>query len=379
MLTKEQLKTIGSAEKAAQAILVQNSDGPYDHLPRTAGWGYPEPYTRDLLFSILGIAVTKNAQLYGSIKRVMKVLAANQTQHGHIPSIVDDPKNLGASDTTPLFLIAVGIYRKLTGDFGFLDEAITKALSWMAHQCPTDQVMVAQQPTTDWRDEQWVLGYGLYVNTLYHSGLQLLGQHTRAAWLAEAINGHFIVPDQPYYALWVYKLYHNYGFDLLGNSLAIITGIASPEKAKAMISWIEDSCEAMMVDGLLVVDLPPNFFPFIYPDDRDWHQRYAHHNLPGDYHNGGIWPFICGLYIAALVTVNEFDLAEKKLLSLTNMVKRAANANLEYGFNEWMKSQTGFPSGQDWQTWSAALYLYAAKCVTTRKAPLLVNPLIDLK
>ncbi len=26
--------------------------------------------------------------------------------------------------------------------------------------------------------------------------------------------------------------------------------------------------------------------------------------------------------------------------------------------------------GQDWQTWSAALYLYAAKCVEERKTPI---------
>ncbi len=25
--------------------------------------------------------------------------------------------------------------------------------------------------------------------------------------------------------------------------------------------------------------------------------------------------------------------------------------------------------GQDWQTWSAALYLYAVKCVETKKTP----------
>jgi len=29
-------------------------------LPRTANWGFPEPYTRNLMFSILGIAVSEN-------------------------------------------------------------------------------------------------------------------------------------------------------------------------------------------------------------------------------------------------------------------------------------------------------------------------------
>ena len=36
-------------------VLLHNAHGPYHGLPRTAGWGYPEPYTRDLMISTLGI------------------------------------------------------------------------------------------------------------------------------------------------------------------------------------------------------------------------------------------------------------------------------------------------------------------------------------
>jgi len=45
------------------------------------------------------------------------------------------------------------------------------------------------------------------------------------------------------------------------------------------------------------------------------------------------------------------------------------NKNLKFGFNEWLKAQDGKPKGQNWQTWSAALYLYAAKCVEERRTP----------
>ena len=103
------------AKKAALEVLIHNSHGPFHGLPRTAGWGYPEPYTRDLMFSILGIAVSGNQKLLGSIRHVLETLALNQTGHGHIPSLVHDKEDRGASDTTPLFLLAVGIYRKVTG------------------------------------------------------------------------------------------------------------------------------------------------------------------------------------------------------------------------------------------------------------------------
>src|ERR1035437_690735 len=92
---------IEEAKKAALEVLLHNAHGPFQGLPRTAGWGYPEPYTRDLMFSVFGIAVSDNPKLLKSIRRVLETLAKNQTELGHIPSLVHDKEDLGASDTTP--------------------------------------------------------------------------------------------------------------------------------------------------------------------------------------------------------------------------------------------------------------------------------------
>ena len=54
---------------------------------------------------------------------------------------------------------------------------------------------------------------------------------------------------------------------------------------------------------------------------------------------------------------------------LTGCIQISTNKSLNFGFNEWIKAQDGKPSGQDWQTWSAALYLYAAKCVENKTTP----------
>ncbi|MDD4972124.1 MAG: glycoside hydrolase 100 family protein [Paludibacter sp.] len=377
------MQEIDEAKKAALEVLLHNSHGPFQGLPRTAGWGYPEPYTRDLMFSILGIAVSGNKKLLDSIEKVLETLAKNQSEHGHIPSLVHDKEDRGASDTTPLFLLGVGIYRKITGESNFLEDAVEKALVWMEYQSPSDRYLVAQQPTSDWRDEQWVLGYGLFVNTIVYSYLRLLGQHERAdsvrkemgKFTVTAASSHhhvhegLAVKHKPYYALWSYKILSSERFDLLGNSLAILSGIASPNRAVEMIAWIEAECASMRINGDLVVDLPPNFFPFVKPEDPEWNERYAEYNNPGDYHNGGIWPFVCGFYIAALVAAKKFILAKEKLLVLTHFIKSSRSNNSEYGFNEWIKAQDGNVMGQDWQTWSAALYLYAAKCVETKNTP----------
>jgi hypothetical protein len=42
-MNTENLNEIEKAKKAALEVLLHNSHGPFHGLPRTAGWGYPEP------------------------------------------------------------------------------------------------------------------------------------------------------------------------------------------------------------------------------------------------------------------------------------------------------------------------------------------------
>lgn len=382
-MDKKQKELVNRAKKAALQVLVHNNHGAYRNLPRTAGWGYPEPYTRDLMICSLGILTTQNERLLKSLRRVLEKLAKNQSELGHIPSLVHDPQERGASDTTPLFLMAVGIYRRVMAENDFLQEAVQKALDWMRYQSPTNRYLVAQLPTSDWRDEQWVLGYGLFVNTIVYTYLCLFGQHERAARVRQdmerfTVKGErqhrhvhegLVLRFKPYYAMWSYKVYRSERFDLLGNSLAILSGIASPSRAKHLVVWIEKESEALRKNEDLAVDLPPNFFPYTRPDDPDWMPRYEKYNQPGEYHNGGIWPFICGFYVAALVAARRYNLAEKKLLALTELIRPARKADVEFGFNEWHRAQDGTPQGQDWQSWSAAMYLYSAACVEQKRTP----------
>lgn len=382
-MKKEGSSGIEEARNAAVEVLIHNSKGPFLGLPRTAGWGYPEPYTRDLMIASLGILVSDDDRLIASLRQTLTVLAENQTRLGHIPSLVHDPKDCGASDSTPLFLIAAALFRKKTCEPDFLEEPIKKSLAWMEYQSPDDLVMVTQDPTSDWRDEHWVPGYGLYVNTLVYIYLMLFGQTERAEILKDSMNrldirrnrGNkhihegLVVAHKPYYALWSYKTFNNERFDLLGNSLAILSGIASPSRAGHMISWVEDECESLKERKVLALDLPPCLIPYMQTCDPDWRTRYKDFNLPGEYHNGGVWPFICGFYIAALVAVGRRRLAKKKLDALTETIRKSRDGKLSFGFNEWLRAQDGFPRGQDWQTWSAAMYLYAAAAVERGETP----------
>jgi hypothetical protein len=240
------------------------------------------------MISALGFLATGNEELADALRRTLLALAAIQTPRGHIPSLAHDPADRGASDTTPLFLFGLALYRKSANQPEFLAEAARNALQWMQFQSPDDTVMVSQLPTSDWRDEQWVMGFGLYVNTLVYADLVLYGEHASASQLrelmnclevrGEAKNPHqhegLVVPAKPYYALYSYKLFNSDRFDLLGNSLAILTGIASPRRARNLVAWIEAECVAMRDRAELAVDLPPCLFPYILPHHADWRPRY---------------------------------------------------------------------------------------------------------
>jgi hypothetical protein len=374
---------VEAAKKAALEVLLYNARHSATSLPRTAAWGYPEPYTRDIMICSLGVLVSRNEELISSLRRVLETLANGQSPHGHVPGLVDDPEDRGSSDTTPLFLVGLSLYRRATGEKSFLEDAAQRALTWMAYQSPDDRVLVAQQPTSDWRDEQWVVGYGLFVNTLVYVYLRLFGLDDKANAVRKLINestatGGVLhkhvheglrLKNKPYYALWSYKVHSSERFDLVGNSLAILAGIPKRSRARSIADWIEAECKGLREGGHLGSELPPNLFPYITPDDPDWRPRYHEYNVPGEYHNGGIWPFACGLYVAALVAAGRPRVARRTFEALTRLVQKSKRADLAFGFNEWFRAQDETPVGQDWQSWSAAMYLYAAACVEQNETP----------
>lgn len=358
---------------SALSVLRHNFPEEPDNHPRTAAWGYPEPYTRDLMVSSLGVMASGDDDLISSVRSILKALAENQSSHGLVPGLVDNPEDLGASDTTSLFLLGLEVFRRFCGETAFLNSSSDRAYSWLRHQSPFNNGLVAQLPTTDWRDEQWVFGYGLYVNSLTYLWLKLAGLKREAREVKDFLNSRLYLERKNYYALYAFKLYKSQRFDLLGNSLAIIAGLADQKRGRKIARWVKERCADLNRDGDLKGDLPPVLIPYIRPGDEDWRPRYRDYNLPGEYHNGGLWPFVIGFYVVALIKLNLLEEAERILTSLARLVTKSKDPGLSCGFNEWHKAQTGRTGGHDWQTWSAANFLYASECFR-RQQVLFLDP-----
>jgi len=111
-------------------------------------------------------------------------------------------------------------------------------------------------------------------------------------------------------------------------------------------------------------------YPPIYPGENDWREYYRSRNLnlPHQYHNGGIWPLIGGLHVAALVRHGWHEQAFAALVALAEANRQGLAA--EWEFNEWLHGEHGHPMGFGEQAWSAAMYLYAYNAVINGSLPL---------
>lgn len=256
--------------------------------------------------------------------------------------------------------------------------------------------------TGDWADLYSVRYNVLYDNVLYSAAMRAMAQLTAGRdsatdygaiaadvstkinllmWLDRPWDGHefgeqleqlkamrlewFLLyqntatlTEAPYYLPWVGFREFGHTFDGLGNSLAIILGIADEDRTEAILTHAHASG----------ADRPyplKAFSPSIYPGDRDWREYYRSRNLnlPDQYHNGGIWPFVGGFWVLALTRLGKLEQAWAELEKLAYV-----NSLDDWRFTEWFHGQTLAPMGMAGQSWNAAMFLLARRALENRTA-----------
>lgn len=374
-------REVGRARRAALQVLLNNARRGRGGIPRAAAWGSKEPYTRDLMIGSLGVLASGNEELANSLKGTLISLAHHQRPDGAMPRICDESEDYRAGDTTPLFLIGLAAYRQIARAPVFLSEAAERALLFCDSQCPADNGLGPRQPEGDMSDARHMLGHELLVDALFYSALMLFGRGEQAEVLREKINratGQSDPVGQADESLAILSESDSTllgksrepgeRFDLLGNSIAILAGALSLKKSIDIIHWLELTCEEMRDLGQLTTRCPPNLVPPHNSNDSVF--RVTTQNHPREYQGGEVWPFVSGFYIAALVCAGQMELAEEQLLALTDLCAKKKDDDLEFGFNEWIRASDGRACGEDWQNWSASMYLYAAACVESGRTPL---------
>jgi glycogen debranching enzyme len=385
--------------------------------------GYPQVWARDSMITLLGAVLAGATEIDRSLEASVKLLVQNQTPLGLIPNNVHirtlKPNFQAYADGGLWLVIGIAAYFRATGDRAFLKRyfpAVKKTLRWYEHQDVDQTGLVTMTEGSDWQDLFATRGKGLTVNLLHYLALKkaaaLAGElgeaegaeqyRARAAKLKRRINRHFwyggdpnsllrhlepsmstetfsregfdslgrehavpekrILKDESYYL--PYLTFRGFGewFDSLGNLLAILSGAAGRERSGKILDLIR----RRKVDrpGPVKAIDPP-----IRPGDPDWRYFYVFDNLnlPRRYHNGGVWPFIGGFYVAALVKMKRLKEAGVALESLARLNRKGRER--EWEFNEWLEGETGQPLGMAGQAWSAGMYLYADRAVQKRKLP----------
>lgn len=385
--------------------------------------GYPQVWARDSMITLLGALGADDEEISRSLQASIELLTGQQTPLGLIPNNVHirtgRPNFQAYADGGPWLVIGISAYFQATGDRAFLKRcypAVKRCLRWYEYQDVDLTGLITMAEGSDWQDLFATRGKGLTVNLLHYLALKKAAEQAeelgrtadadqyrrRAGEVKRRINRHFwyggdpnsllahlepsmstevfsregldslgrkhavpkkrILRDEFYYL--PYLTFRGFGewFDSLGNLLAILTGVAGRERAEKILALIQ----RRKIDrpGPVKAIDPP-----IHPGDPDWRYFYVFDrlNLPHRYHNGGIWPFLGGFYVAALVKMKRYREAEAALVELARVNRKGREG--EWEFNEWLEGKTGQPLGMAGQAWSAGMFLYAEESFRNRKTP----------
>ena len=366
--------------------------------------GHHQVWARDSMIASLGARFVQDNQIRDALHASLFLLKDRRGPGGAIPNNVDcatlHPNFRAYADGGLWWIVARTLLaRDLSPDLTpgvFPDlEVVREVLRWYEYQDVDQSGLLSMQEGSDWQDLFCTRGKGLYLNCLYVLALRRAAElfkddegdrlRRRAELVAEQINSYFwyrgdndlrrhlshtfstegsplrdsmgrsreipakrYLGDERYYL--PYLGFRSVGewFDSLGNILAILAGVADAQQSDIILDFI----------ARYSLDIWPlrSLTPVVRPGDPDWRDYYGSLNAPHHYHNGGVWPFLGGFYVAALVKTGRGEAATAALRSL-------AHLNQCGQFNEWHHGETGAPMGARDQAWSAGMYLFAWECV----------------
>lgn len=378
---------------------------------------YDQVWARDGVITLLGAMATDDTELHECARRTLESLAEFQcAEMGRIPNYI--PLGTGevqlpineAYDSNLWYVIGHGAYYAKTGDIEFAEhsrESLVASMRWARFMDSNDDGLMECPPCCDWKDT-WDNSYhNLNVNVLHAEALRCMGEMDEALgrepdmWrkqrrlVIDRINANFWVGheeerEREYAAHhrpghlrnnydinravnWISDFYFPHlpmkdpaprRLDTMGNVGAILFGVADEVQSARILDYIHERGVAEPYPIRVT-------YPIVRPGDPVYHGYYQNRGYCAEDtgHNGGIWAFVGGFYVAALASVGRLEEARHQLenLAALNRLPASRTDNPEYleewGFCEHHHGVTGRGIGAQGQAWSAGMYLYARRAV----------------
>lgn len=389
------LLEVGRAVHRRSLATLERYQSPLGNVPHNVG--FP---------SLHDAALIAHGGLLGPVEGPSEEAASTAEAATQSAQPVVDTAHAGCIDNSLWFILGHYLQWRATGDLATLRAAwpaLERALLWLRYQDSNECGLLEVHEAMDWADLFPNRYNSLYPNVLYAAAWRAMGHLAQA--LGEVATGYFRLAGETAWKInqllwvgpevardwgwverqrreWLYPLrlvdtalvvrpyylpymgFRSYGdrCDTLGNCLAILLGVAAPAQQARILDYLHGA-------GL---DLP---YPIraldhpIQPGSADWRDYLLLRDLnkPDHYHNGGIWPFIGGFYVAALVAAGRQEQAAAQLARLAELNRQGIRA--EWEFTEWAHGRSGRPMGFPRQSWSAALYIYAHESVRQGTPP----------
>jgi len=358
---------------------------PYGIFASGGEEGYNIVFARDAMIGLIGTSCSDPEKEFKlQFSTTLNTLARYQSRHGQIPNAVDlfsdRPKQVtfATIDSTLWYLLGLQFYKKNYRDnalFSRHRKAIKKAFDWLGCQDAGEDFLPEQLPTSDWQDA-FPHKYGHTINTvaLYHAVLRLYGKkrELKNVMLAASDKTRSRIQmfdrEKGYFFPWLWKnhdgdIEQETWFDSLGNILAICFGFATRKQSNSILDFIE----ANGIDRPFPVR---SIFPPIRRGSREWHSYFSKclAGKPHWYLNGGVWPYIGGFYVSALVKTGRFEKAGENLRLLAEANRLGKKGKWE--FNEWIHPVSKKAQGSAYHAWSAGSFLFALKSLEQKRLPL---------
>jgi glycogen debranching enzyme len=354
--------------------------------PKARQRHYNHVFARDAGVCALAMVRSGNARLVEGARAGLRTLARHQAVNGQIPNFVEpsgggaDFWYVGCIDATLWWLIAAWHVSRLAPDRAFkadIAHPTRRALAWIASQEHPRLRLLTQNEASDWADIMPRSGFVLYTNALWYYVKRLyelpaleethryfnLLFYPFSGHIAEyrrlRLLNHFVrrrARNNDLYLSFVNFSFWGEEGDVLGNLLAVLVGLASDDRAGAIVHRLERAqIEQPAAARTVLAPIEP-----YSPLWRDYMGRHRQ-NLVYQYHNGGCWPLVGGFWTMTLAALGHERRARAALEKLAQ-----ANAANNWQFNEWFHGLTGQPMGMSGQSWNAASFLLAAGSLDKR-------------